>query len=65
VDKDLMTVLSAEDGEFVEEIGAYVAVYQTRNLDEIVVEFEYVDMSRFPEEEEITHVKRFTLTVVD
>jgi hypothetical protein len=58
MDKDLVTVLSAQDGEFNEDLGAYVSVYPTRDEDELVVELEYVNRDL---DDEVIQVKRFSL----
>lgn len=54
-----MTVLSEQDGQFNEELGAYVSAYPVAD-DEFAVEFEYVDRDN---DDEVIQVKRFSLFV--
>lgn len=59
MDKDLLRLLEESDGQFNEELNAYVSAYPVSD-DELAIEFEYVDKDN---DEEVIEVKRYSLTV--
>lgn len=59
MDRHLITIITDQDGQFNEEINAYVSIYQVDD-DEVAIEFEYINQDN---EDEVIEVKRFTLTV--
>lgn len=59
--RDVIETLCSEDGQFNEEIGAYVSAYPIAE-DKVVVELEYVDPDN---DDEVVDVKIFTVTIED
>jgi len=61
--KDIMEVLTMQDGQFNEEISAYVTAYACGE-DQVAVELEYVDPDD-DEDMEIVQVKKFTIVITE
>lgn len=63
---DVVEVLTSQDGNFNEEIGAYVTAYPvTKNTDydaAVAVELEYVDRDN---NDEVIEVKTFTIYIIE